>query len=156
MSSERENLDTQRRQLEDAQGKDLVMWGGRDRSATDAHRGTPRLPAASGSWGRRGGSSPAGFRLSAWQHLDSELQTFRAVREQRSTIHPVPRQETWVSPPVREEPTRRPLVELCVEPAGLCGRCTGVAVPLRAGTPSRQNRGIDPPVAIRRGEGAQM
>ena len=26
----------------------------------------------------------------------------------------------------------RPLVELCVEPAGLCGRCTGVAVPLRA------------------------
>ena len=25
----------------------------------------------------------------------------------------------------------RPLVELCVEPAGLCGRCTGVAVPLR-------------------------
>ena len=23
------------------------------------------------------------------------------------------------------------LVELCVEPAGLCGRCTGVAVPLR-------------------------
>ena len=22
-------------------------------------------------------------------------------------------------------------VELCVEPAGLCGRCTGVAVPLR-------------------------
>ena len=27
----------------------------------------------------------------------------------------------------------RPLVELCVEPAGLCGRCTGVAVPLRTG-----------------------
>ena len=27
----------------------------------------------------------------------------------------------------------RPLVELCVEPAGLCGRCTGVAVPLRRG-----------------------
>ena len=27
-----------------------------------------------------------------------------------------------------------PLVELCVEPAGLCGRCTGVAVPLRRGT----------------------
>ena len=26
----------------------------------------------------------------------------------------------------------RPLVELCVEPAGLCGRCTGVAAPLRA------------------------
>ena len=25
----------------------------------------------------------------------------------------------------------RPLVELCVEPAGLCGRCTGVTVPLR-------------------------
>ena len=25
----------------------------------------------------------------------------------------------------------RPLVELCVEPSGLCGRCTGVAVPLR-------------------------
>ena len=24
-----------------------------------------------------------------------------------------------------------PLVELCVEPAGLCGRCTGVAVPVR-------------------------
>ena len=67
------------------------MWGGRDRSATAAHRGTPRLPAASGSWGRRGGSSPAGFRLSAWQNLDSELQIFRAVREQRSTVwsHPI-------------------------------------------------------------------
>ena len=25
----------------------------------------------------------------------------------------------------------RPLVELGVEPAGLCGRCTGVSVPLR-------------------------
>ena len=29
------------------------------------------------------------------------------------------------------------LVELCVEPAGLCGRCTGVAVPLRV-VPSPQ------------------
>ena len=28
-------------------------------------------------------------------------------------------------------------------------------VPGRSGTPSRQSRGIDPPVAIRRGEGAQ-
>ena len=27
----------------------------------------------------------------------------------------------------------RPLGELYVEPAGLCGRCTGVAVPLRKG-----------------------
>ena len=49
----------------------------------------------------------------------------------------------------------RPLVELCVEPAGLCGRCTGVAVPLRVvpscpglrppgggpGLPSRARRG---------------
>ena len=37
----------------------------------------------------------------------------------------------------------RPLVELCVEPAGLCGRCTGVAVPLRVvpsptGLPSKR------------------
>ena len=36
-----------------------------------------------------------------------------------------------------------PLVELCVEPAGLCGRCTGVAVPLRVvpsptGLPSKR------------------
>ena len=35
------------------------------------------------------------------------------------------------------------LVELCVEPAGLCGRCTGVAVPLRVvpsptGLPSKR------------------
>ena len=38
----------------------------------------------------------------------------------------------------------RPLVELCVEPAGLCGRCTGVAVPLRVvpsptGLPSKDS-----------------
>ena len=38
---------------------------------------------------------------------------------------------------------RRPLVELCVEPTGLCGRCTGVAVPLRVvpsptGLPSKR------------------
>ena len=30
----------------------------------------------------------------------------------------------------------RPHVELCVEPAGLCGRCTGVAVPLRVVPPN--------------------
>ena len=35
-------------------------------------------------------------------------------------------------------------VELCVEPAGLCGRCTGVAVPLRVvpsptGLPSKRS-----------------
>ena len=36
----------------------------------------------------------------------------------------------------------RPLVELCVEPAGLCGRCTGVAVPLRVvPSPTRVARG---------------
>ena len=40
----------------------------------------------------------------------------------------------------------RPLVELCVEPAGLCGRCTGVAVPLRVvpsptGLPSKRGPG---------------
>ena len=39
----------------------------------------------------------------------------------------------------------RRLVELCVEPAGLCGRCTGVAVPLRVvpsptGLPSHKSR----------------
>ena len=49
---------------------------------------------------------------------------------------------TTKSPPTRRGPPRgtprvpasgglRPLVELCVEPAGLCGRCRGVAVPLR-------------------------
>ena len=41
----------------------------------------------------------------------------------------------------------RPLVELCVEPAGLCGRCTGVAVPLRVvpsptGLPSKRGLGL--------------
>ena len=41
----------------------------------------------------------------------------------------------------------RPLVELCVEPAGLCGRCTGVAVPLRVvpsptGLPSKRGPGL--------------
>ena len=40
----------------------------------------------------------------------------------------------------------RPLFELCVEPAGLCGRCTGVAVPLRVvpsptGLPSKRGPG---------------
>ena len=42
----------------------------------------------------------------------------------------------------------RPLVELCVEPAGLCGRCTGVAVPLRVvpsatGLPSKRGPGLE-------------
>ena len=41
----------------------------------------------------------------------------------------------------------RPHVELCVEPAGLCGRCTGVAVPLRVvpsptGLPSKRGPGL--------------
>ena len=41
----------------------------------------------------------------------------------------------------------RPLVELCVEPAGLCGRCTGVAVPLHVvpsptGLPSKRGPGL--------------
>ena len=41
----------------------------------------------------------------------------------------------------------RPLVELCVEPAGLCGRCTGASVPLRVvpsstGLPSKRFPGI--------------
>ena len=41
----------------------------------------------------------------------------------------------------------RPLVELCVEPAGFSGRCTGVSVPLRvvpspAGLPSKRCPGI--------------
>ena len=41
----------------------------------------------------------------------------------------------------------RPLVELCVEPAGLCGRCTRVSVPLRVvpsstGFPSKRCAGI--------------
>ena len=41
----------------------------------------------------------------------------------------------------------RPLVELCVEPTGLCGRCTGVAVPLRVvpsptGLPSKRGPGL--------------
>ena len=43
----------------------------------------------------------------------------------------------------------RPLVELCVEPAGLCRRCTGVAVPLRVvpsptGLPSKRGPGLGP------------
>ena len=52
-----------------------------------------------------------------------------------------PRQEHWSGLPVPSpmhpglpgapQDGLRPLVELCVEPAGLCGRCTGVAVPLR-------------------------
>ena len=41
----------------------------------------------------------------------------------------------------------RPLVELCVEPAGLCGPCTGLAVPLRVvpsptGLPSKRGPGL--------------
>ena len=41
----------------------------------------------------------------------------------------------------------RPLVELCVETAGICGRCTGVAVPLRVvpsptGLPSKRGPGL--------------
>ena len=42
----------------------------------------------------------------------------------------------------------------CVEfprETGLILRCAG-----KVGTPCRQSRGIDPPVSIRRGEGAQM
>ena len=40
-----------------------------------------------------------------------------------------------------------PLVELCVEPVGLCGRCTGVAAPLRVvpsptGLPSKRGPGL--------------
>ena len=49
----------------------------------------------------------------------------------------------------------RPLVELCVEHAGLCGRCTGVSVPLGAlaalrpgsGSPALQEQGRAAPVS---------
>ena len=44
----------------------------------------------------------------------------------RAVIHGVAKSQTRLS-----SGGLRPLVELCVEPAGLCGRCTGVAVPLR-------------------------
>ena len=51
-------------------------------------------------------------------------------------------QETWIQL-LGGSGGLRPLVELCVEPAGLCGRCTGVAVPLRVvpsptGLPSKR------------------
>ena len=41
----------------------------------------------------------------------------------------------------------RPLVELCFQPAGLCGLCTGLAVPLRVvpsptGLPSKRGPGL--------------
>ena len=47
-----------------------------------------------------------------------------------------------------------PSTRLCLEyprETGLILRCTG-----KDGNPFKPNRGIDPPVAIRRGEGAQM
>ena len=40
--------------------------------------------------------------------------------------------EEWISPCLSScSRSDRPLVELCVEPAGFSGRCTGVSVPLR-------------------------
>ena len=44
----------------------------------------------------------------------------------------------------------RPLVELCVEPAGLCGRCMGMAVPLRVVIfPSESHRSTPSPLLPR-------
>ena len=36
----------------------------------------------------------------------------------------------WKNQEFRESPWTQPSIRLCVEPAGLCGRCPGVAVPL--------------------------
>ena len=52
----------------------------------------------------------------------------------------------------------RPLVELCVEPAGLCGRCPGVSVPLRVvrsptGLPSKRGPGLGSFSKVDRGIG---
>ena len=91
VSSERENLDTWRRQLEDAQGKDLVMWGGRDRSATAAC--TLRNAKTAGSQRELGEARRIPCRiqtecLAAPSFWTSDLQS---VREQCSTVwsHPV-------------------------------------------------------------------
>src|SRR5574341_1084163 len=52
-----------------------------------------------------------------------------------------------------EAPTR-PRLE-CRRETGLILRVDSPALSGRSGTPSRQSRGVDPPVEIRRGEGAQ-
>src|SRR5574337_822439 len=49
------------------------------------------------------------------------------------------------------EPPTRPRLE-CLRETGLILRCGATG---RSGTPSRQSRGVDPPVQIRRGERAQ-
>ena len=56
--------------------------------------------------------------------------------------------EEWISACLSScSQSDRPLVELCVEPAGFSGRCTGVSVPLRVvpsstGLPSKRCPGI--------------
>ena len=56
--------------------------------------------------------------------------------------------EEWISACLSScSRSDRPLVELCVEPAGFSGRCTGVSVPLRVvpsstGLPSKRFPGI--------------
>ena len=56
--------------------------------------------------------------------------------------------EEWISACLSScSRSDRPLVELCVEPAGFSGRCTGVSVPLRVvpsskGLPSKRCPGI--------------
>ena len=76
--------------------------------------------------------------------------------------HRVPfRRGVWASGSYQERTRKLGSFGMWHQPRGyvsnfLMRLASSCGVPGRSGTPSRQSRGIDPPVAIRRGEGAQM
>ena len=90
---------------------DLCCWAGGGFAVVMASGGpAPRSPSSL-TCGPQPSTAPTGWRSLGQNGL-------------RLRVSPAP-----AALPARSQPQwRRPLVELCVEPAGLCGRCTGVAV----------------------------
>ena len=111
------------------------VWGGAVCTRTRWRGSGLRASRAESSGGRRGGAS--GSEPGSEGAENTRRAQKRAPRRWKlagshpggpggGSRSPRPGARCWLC-----SGGLRPLVELCVEPAGLCGRCTGVAVPLR-------------------------
>src|SRR5574340_1142410 len=92
------------------------------------------------------------FPNDAWKNSPFVLTSFTGWSSERCPgIGFLSRADREIGVLRNVEPPTRPRLE-CLRETGLILRCGATG---RSGTPSRQSRGVDPPVQIRRGERAQ-
>ena len=73
----------------------------------------------------------------------------RLPAEYGPEIHASSSVEEWISACLSSySRSDRPLVELCVEPAGFSGRCTGMSVPLRVVPSSKVEKAEEPEIKL--------